>query len=219
MIFLALPSACQTGCLCDRNCVPGNSSKEFMSVNFQSTHTGGKKIGHQGTRAPRNAKVVYCNMKKILTVLIVIVFCGCGGRLTDEQRKKMHEAAEQQAIVKISDAEITDAAFEKGRLASENLTQTTADSLAKALEVEIHWLPAGSKANSLAVEQQLMDAYLNSVVTGTPIRDNVQNVGQDSVLYTKVVVFTHPDSTIEIKGTWNIWMSKKQLVLGMRKTN
>lgn len=159
-------------------------------------------------------------MRKFGLVLMIVGILSCGGTLTEEQRKKMHEAAEQQAIVKISDAEIIDAAFAKGRSVLGDLSPKTADSLAKTQNIDIHWLAVGSKTNS-AMEQQLLDAYLdayiNSAISGAPMRDNVQKIGQDSVLYTSVVVLTRPDSTIEVKGTWNIWMSKKQLILGMKK--
>ncbi len=141
----------------------------------------------------------------------------CGGSLTDEQRKKMLEASEQQAIVKVTEAEITEAAFAKGRSVMNELTSiSVADSLVKATGVEIHWLEPGA-ANGLEIEQQLIDAYINSLIEGTSLQDNVQEIGKDSMLYTKAVVLTRPDSSVEVKGTWNIWMSKKQLILSMNK--
>jgi len=150
-------------------------------------------------------------------IILVVVLTSCGGSLTDEQRKKMREGIEQQAVVKVTDAELTEAAFAKGRAVLEGLTSSDkADSLATAAGVKIHWLQAGA-SNSLEVEQQLMDAYINSVITGTAMRDNIQKIGTDSMLYTSVVVLTRPDSSVEIKGTWNIWMSKKQLILSMGK--
>ena len=148
---------------------------------------------------------------------MAFTLASCGGSLTDEQRKKLHEANDQQAIVKVTDAEITEAAFAKGRSVMVGLTSPNkADSLALAASVKIHWLQAGV-TNSSEVEQQLMDAYINSVITGTAMRDNIQKVGTDSMLYTSVVVLTRQDSSVELKGTWNIWMSKKQLILSMNK--
>jgi hypothetical protein len=47
--------------------------------------------------------------------------------------------------------------------------------------------------------------------------DNVQKIGTDSLLYTKALVITRPDSSIEVRGTWNVWLSKKKLILGMNK--
>ncbi|HEU5292616.1 MAG TPA: hypothetical protein VFU05_18335 [Cyclobacteriaceae bacterium] len=156
-------------------------------------------------------------MRTFLLVFISVIVFSCGGSLTDEQRKKMKEAREQQAIMKVTDAEITEAAFEKGRAVMEQLTEPDqADSVGQIAKVKIHWLEPGG-GDALEIEQQLIDAYINSVIEGGKFEDNVQNFGMDSVLYTKPVVLTRPDGSIEVKGTWNIWMTKKQLILGMKK--
>jgi len=157
-------------------------------------------------------------MSRTLLITLVFLLTACGGTLTDEQRKKMREANEAQAVVKVTDAEITEAALSKGRLVLEGLTSPDkADSLERAQNVKINWLQAGASPNTLELEQQILDAYINSVITGAPLRDNIQKIGTDSMLYTSVVVLTHPDSIVEIKGTWNILMSKKQLILSMKK--
>lgn len=142
----------------------------------------------------------------------------CGGSLSDEQRRQMREASEQQAIIKVTEAEIIDAAFAKGRSVMTRLNQGNPDTTNVSTEeiVRIHWLAPG-KAHGLEIEQQLIEAYLNSLLTGTPLQDNVQKIGEDSLLYTNPVVITRADSSIEIKGTWNIWMSKKELILSMGK--
>jgi len=156
-------------------------------------------------------------MSRSPLIILVVVISSCGGSLTDEQRKKMLEASEQQAIVKVTDAEITEAAFAKGRTVMEGLpSPAAADSVGKAMSVKIHWLIPGS-ANALEIEQQLIEAYINSVIEGTPLQDNVQKIGEDSILYTRAVVLTRPDSSVEVKGTWNIRMAKRQLILSMGK--
>lgn len=136
--------------------------------------------------------------------------------MSDEQRKQMLEAREQQRIQKISEAEIMDLAFAKGREVLTGLPMqesSRVDSLGRILGVKIHWLAPGA-SNGLTIEQQVIEAYINSVIEGTPLQDNVQKIGTDSLLYTKAVVIMRPDSSVEVKGTWNIWMSKKQLILG-----
>lgn len=156
-------------------------------------------------------------MTRSLIVTFSVVLLACGGSLTDEQRKKMKEASEQQAIVKVTEAEITEAAFEKGRSVMQALTSpASADSVSKAANVRVHWLAPGT-ADAIEIERQLIEAYINSVIEGVPLQDNVQEMGTDSMLYTKAIVLTRPDSSIEVKGTWNIWMSKKQLILSMGK--
>ena len=156
-------------------------------------------------------------MKKLLVISFMIL-TACGGSLSDEQRKQMREASEQEAIVKVTEAEIMDAAFTKGRSVVNRLKESNPDTSKVSREeiVRIHWLAPG-EAHSLEIEQQLIDAYLNSMLTGTPLQDNVQKIGEDSLLYTNPVVLTRADSSIEIKGTWNIWMSKRELILAMGK--
>lgn len=156
-------------------------------------------------------------MKNTLIFLIAAgLLTQCGGSMSDEQRKQMLEAREQQRIQKISEAEIMDLAFAKGREVLTGLPMQESpevDSLGRILGVKIHWLAPGA-SNGLTIEQQLIEAYINSVIEGTPLQDNVQKIGTDSLLYTKAVVIMRPDSSVEVKGTWNIWMSKKQLILG-----
>lgn len=144
----------------------------------------------------------------------------CGGSISDEQRKQMLEAREEQSIQKVTDAQITEAAFEKGREVVKGLNEKTAPSQLESLsadqEVKIRWVVPGA-TNALEVEKQLIDAYINSVIMGEEQIDNVQKVGTDSLLYTKALVITRPDSSIEVRGTWNVWISKKKLILGMNK--
>lgn len=157
-------------------------------------------------------------MKRLSIVLLALIITACGGSLSDEQRKKLREGREQQAIVKVTEAEITEAAFVKGRSVMSKLTNNNPDTSKVAREetVNIHWLSAG-ETHGLEIEQQLIEAYLNSLLSGTPLKDNVQEIGQDSLLYTNPVVITRADSSIEIKGTWNIWISKKELIMAMGK--
>jgi hypothetical protein len=156
-------------------------------------------------------------MKRIFIISCVLL-TACGGSLSDEQRRQMREASEQQTIMKVTEAEIMEAAFAKGRSVMTRLDQDNPDTANVSMEeiVRIHWLAPG-KAHGLEIEQQLIEAYLNSMLTGTPLRDNVQKIGEDSLLYTNPVVITRADSSIEIKGTWNIWMSKRELILSMGK--
>lgn len=130
----------------------------------------------------------------------------------------MREASERQAIVKVTDAEITEAAFAKGRSVISQLKDNNPDTskVAKAEAVEIHWLGAGKK-HGLKIEQQLIDAYLESMIRGESLQDNVQKIGTDSLLYTSPLVITRADSSIEVRGTWNVWMAKKELILAMHK--
>ncbi|HET9054016.1 MAG TPA: hypothetical protein VFM90_07580 [Cyclobacteriaceae bacterium] len=157
-------------------------------------------------------------MKRTGVFLLVAIVTACGGSLSDEQRRQMREASEQQEIVKVTEVEIMEAAFAKGRSVMSRLRQDNPDTSRVSTEeaVAINWLAPG-ETYGLDIEQQLIEAYLNSLLTGTPLQDNIQKIGEDSLLYTNPVVITRADSSIEIKGTWNIWISKRDLVLAMGK--
>jgi hypothetical protein len=159
-------------------------------------------------------------MRNIIWISFLILVTACGGSMSEEQRKQMREAQKQRAIVKVTDAEITEAAFATGRLVlsglPEEATPPQIDSAAVAYGVKINWLVPGA-ANALKIENQIIDAYINSVINGEPFQDNVQGIGTDSLLYTRAVVLTRDDGSVEVKGTWNIWLSKKQLILSMKK--
>ncbi len=130
----------------------------------------------------------------------------------------MREAREQQSIKKVSEAELMEAAFTKGRaiIALADKNPLSADSLAETNRFELRWLEPGS-AGASEIEQQLIEAYLNSMMLGEELKDNVQRLGNDSLLYTKPLVVELPDGSVEVKGTWNVRMARKHLVLAMDK--
>ena len=163
-----------------------------------------------------------CAMRYRFIVLLLIL-AGCGGTLSDEQRKKMREQMELHEIRKVTDAEITEAAFAKGRHIIQLLDDfdgdsTRIDSLIKAESGKVRWLVPGT-SNALALEQQLIDAYVAS--ESGSLQDNVQKIRNaegesDSLLYTKPVL-KRADGVERLEGVWNVWLSKKQLILSMDK--
>lgn len=130
----------------------------------------------------------------------------------------MREARELKSIKKVSEAEITEAAFARGREIMKDVVRfpKAIDSLEAVHQVRISWLTPGMSGGT-EVEQQLIDAYLNSILSGAPVSDNVQRLGEDSLLYSKPVTRELPDGTVSADGVWNISLSRKQLVLGIEK--
>lgn len=107
---------------------------------------------------------------------------------------------------------------QQGRAIVSNLSrldtaQRTLDSLAKKYAVKIKRLTPNS-TNAVEIETQLIEAYITSSITGDS-PENIQPVGEDSLLYTKPIVTIKPDSTIVLKGMWSIWFSKRAIVLSM----
>ena len=157
--------------------------------------------------------------------IIILLLCltACGGTLTEEQRRKLHEGMEEQKIVQMTDAEIMTTAHERGRevfaaLEKVHFNVVKADSIGEHYKARIHWTVPGTASNQ-EIEQQLIEAYISGMVTGS-LQDNVQRLYTDtkqsvydSILYSKPVVSPMPDGVEKLDGVWNIYLSKKQVVL------
>ncbi len=163
-------------------------------------------------------------MKKIALISLVALM-SCGGSLSDEQRKRLHEGMEKQKIVKISDSEIVSAAMEQGRAfynAIEKLSFDPAktDSVARVYGVKVIQLDINS-ANAKEMEKQLLDAYISAAATGS-MPDNIQKIRKpneedyDSLIYSKPIVVTK-DGVENVTGVWNIYLAKKQVIISATK--
>ncbi len=153
-------------------------------------------------------------------LLIAIILFSCGGSLSDEQRKQMREKMEANRIVRVTEAEIMDAAFEEGRGVVQKLDSLEGNTAGLndfkgSYRGQIHFITPGEGTGHL-LEQQLIDAYLAD--PGSGFQDNVQEVRNasgdfDTLLYTKPVMKKRPDGSDELVGVWNIWLPRKELVI------
>lgn len=161
---------------------------------------------------------------KISAIILFFILSACGGSLSDEQRKQMREQMELQKIMRVTEVEITESALEKGRETMKILERFHNDSikLDSVLKINggrIRFIRPG-KWNAKALEQQLIEAYLAD--ESGALQDNVQKLRKaggdfDSLLYTRPVVIKLPDGSEQLEGVWNIWLSKKQIILDIGK--
>lgn len=161
---------------------------------------------------------------KTTVLLGFLILFGCGGSLSDEQRKQMREKMEMNRIVRVTEVEITEAAFAEGRGIIKTLEGLKGDSakLDSFLEINngrIRFIQPG-QTNARELEQQLIEAYLADE-SGSQ-QDNVQKARNhsgdfDSLLYTKPVTKKLGDGTEQLEGVWNIWLPKRELVLEIGK--
>ena len=152
---------------------------------------------------------------------------GCGGSLSDEQRKKLHEGMEDQKIVRVSDSEIVTASLEHGRVIYDamekvNFDVVKIDSIERRHHVTINLLRPGA-SNALEVENQLIEAYVAGAETCS-IQDNIQKLHPannpeqyDSLMYTRPKVSPLPDGAVKVEGVWNIHIAKKDVVRSLAK--
>jgi hypothetical protein len=154
------------------------------------------------------------------------IYClwACGGSLSDEQRKKLHDGMEEQKIVKVTDAEIMSASIERGREVSAAIEKmgtdsNVLDSLQEIYRVKIRLIkPEASDA--MKVEDQLIEAYVAGAESGA-VNDNIQKLRTDSsqeydtLLYTRPKISSLPDGAVNVEGIWNIYISRKEVIRSM----
>jgi hypothetical protein len=153
----------------------------------------------------------------------MFVITACGGSLSDEQRKKLRENMEAGEIRKVTDAELTDAAFALGRMISDTVSRRDPalanapfiDSLEQNLQVEILLLQP-SDTMLATVEQQIIQAYTSGSGV-VELTDNVQRMHGDTLLYTKPILRDLPDGTSSFEHALGIRMPVKSVVLSLHE--
>jgi hypothetical protein len=166
---------------------------------------------------------------KYSILICAFILTACGGTISDEQRKKYKEGMEMEKIVRATDSEILAVALDKGHATFEALKSTAfaadkIDSIEKALQVRINFIVPG-KNNALAIEQEMIDAYINSIALGGANQENLQKVwtdtqkkNYDSVMYSQPKLLTRTDGVEELQGIWSIFIAKRDIVLTIGRT-
>jgi hypothetical protein len=153
----------------------------------------------------------------------LLLVCACGGSLSSEQRKKIRANMEAKSIKKISDAELTEAALAYGRSMTKIIevrdkslnNRVFLDSLERIYGVQILSMqPSDSLLRG--VEKKIIEAYTSGGdLSG--IGDNLQNMGTDSLLYTKPLMMERPDGSLEFDKALAIRIPKKQVILSIKE--
>jgi hypothetical protein len=158
---------------------------------------------------------------KYLIFSSLLILTACGGSLSEDQKKRIRESMEEGQIRKVSDAELTEAAFSYGRLIVDDIKETdqdlsnpsTIDSIENVYGVKIVSLKTGDSA-LMEIEKQIIDAYTSGGSLDLP--DNIQRFGSDSLLYTKPIMQEKPDGSVEFVKAIGIHLPKKRIVLSIK---
>jgi len=152
--------------------------------------------------------------------ILLMLLTACGGSLSEDQRRKLKEGMELNAIKKVSDAQITEAAFSMGRSLAATIEKSSPenrhliDSLQKTYQVRIRLLAEGDSL-LLTIERQIVEAY--TAGSGkVKLDDNVQRLGTDSLLYTIPIMKSLPNGSLQFSYALGIWLPKKQVVLSIK---
>lgn len=160
-------------------------------------------------------------MKRLFLIFAVFLLA-CEGKLSNDQRKKLHDKMESEELKRVTDVQLLEASFDRGRTLATLLEkrdptlQNTIliDSLQQAFHSKILFL-LPDDSTSASVEKQIIEAY----VAGTgkvDLADDVQKIAGDSMLYTKPILHTRPDGSVEFTKALGIRMSKKYIVLSIK---
>ena len=168
-------------------------------------------------------KFYFCSGMRIVIIFSLLLMTACGGSLSSEQRKKIRENMEAKSIKKISELELTEAAIAYGRSIAKSIeikdknliNRKYLDSLEKSFGVQILAMqPSDSMLRG--VEKQLIEAYTSGSDLSA-IGDNLQKMGNDSLLYTKPLMRERPDGSVEFVKALGIRIPKKQVVLSIKE--
>jgi len=162
-------------------------------------------------------------MKNLLILIVIVVCWSCGGKLSDEQRRKLQEGMATQDIKRVSNADVQAAAMDYAKSVFADVEKvdkflrkkSKIDSIASARQVKIYTLIPDDKM-LLEIEKSLVDAYVNGSGNGQP-GDNLQRVGEDSLLYTKPIFKDRPDGSQQFSHAIGIKMAKRTIILSMPK--
>ena len=151
--------------------------------------------------------------------LFLLLLSGCQGKLTEEQKAEMRKGIKAHEIKKITEAEITEAAFNLGRKISEEIDpgylQFPDNDKIRQIESTYHVVVRPLQAGDsllLGIERMIIDAYTSSDGT-LKLTDNIQKLGTDSLLYTKPMVTEREDGPTTFNYALGIRMSTKQVIL------
>ena len=159
-------------------------------------------------------------MKKLFGALLLISL-GCGGKLSQDERQRLHEGMATQDIKRVTDAALQEAAMAFSNAVIRDvekvdrflLQESRIDSMEAARGVRIYSLTPDDTALK-EIEQKLIEAYIAGTNAGTA-GDNLQSIGEDSLLFTRPMFSLHPDGSQQFSHAIGIRMSKRTIILSM----
>ena len=177
-------------------------------------------------------------------LLLLVLTSACGNPNTTVMNEQVREEMRMREPKQVTPDQLVAATYQQGRVLTQKLldqavaryqesadSETFTDFLSKqsfdtdSLREDIHvrWVGWQTDTTRLsAYEQQLWSAYRYSAQKGQPLDDNVQRVGQDSLLYTQPIMLSDSlqrklpaqlDTLGALLGMWSVMMAKKEVVL------
>jgi hypothetical protein len=160
-------------------------------------------------------------MVKLFLGVTFLLLVGCGGTLNQEQREFMREGMQSTKVRRVTPSQLTQAAWEMGTkiqkaIGSDVWLADTAGmtSLRKETGARIYLLKDLNTLNGK--EKEILEAY-QQTPDPADLRENIQKIGQDSMLYTFPVTFERPDGSKVFSHSVAIGIPVKLIVRSMPK--
>ncbi|MBL3654648.1 hypothetical protein [Fulvivirga sediminis] len=151
-------------------------------------------------------------MSRVIVLLsLFIIAAGCGGNLSNEERKALHNEMNERAIKKVSEESIFEKALDEGRSI---VTALSSDSVELAGVVN-ECKCTVKRVNNIGepelndTQKSIWDAYKYVEASPSQLGDNVQKDGKD-LLYSAPII-----ESDTLLGIWFISFSRKEIILSL----
>ncbi|UII28146.1 hypothetical protein LVD15_06905 [Fulvivirga maritima] len=147
----------------------------------------------------------------IILLGLIIMAASCGGNLSNEERKALHNEMNERAIKKISEESIFEKALDDGRtiLSSLNSDSVALTEVVSACKCTVKRVNNVGEPDLNETQKSIWDAYKYVAAHPSQLGDNVQKDGED-LLYSAPIV--EGDSLL---GVWFISFSRKEIILSL----
>lgn len=160
---------------------------------------------------------------KALSVVILLAISSCGGELSKEQREMLKTGMRTNKVRRVTPAQLTDAAFRQGSLIAKEIQTKDPNLTDPAYRLALGttygarvYLLRHSSGSMDTTDQKILEAYL-SVNDASDLKDNVQRIGTDTLLYTLPVTYERPDGSSVFSHAMAIRMAIKSIVNSLPK--
>ena len=147
-------------------------------------------------------------MKYILLASIIFVFACNQQGMSDEHRQKIKEETADRKIKRITDADILNAAKARAEKLYKSI-DTNKYNFSTSNE-QIKWVSMKDTLTNV-YEKNMQEAYQYSLDQGLELYDNIEEVENAIIVYTKPEVIS--DS---LQGFWIISLDKKEVIRALK---
>lgn len=164
-------------------------------------------------------------MKKHVYILFLLLFA-CQEKTERTQNEAFRTERQNRTIKRLTDSQIVEFAFEKGKEVGENLNRILLEKIGSnpknfdckntfAIQIDSARFPYIQKASFICdpktpmndTEKQIWDAYQYNLNIRAANSENIQKIGKTELLYTLPLQINE-----QFLGMWSITLSRKELV-------